>query len=289
MHGSVWAGVRHKKPNLGRGSDSLPTMTSHTPRASGRIVHIDGLRGIAIAPSAKVAFYLAAAVVWHLWPRRTSSRVRAVLLGAGALSVTWFLYDSIANRLSGQVGLSETGSFYGRILIGPRVALEALSQHPLMGYGIGNKEGLRPLVVQEWTSSGAFSRFPWFQGLDTSALMTNGFWWQWSFLGLLGGGIFIALMVKMLTAVGVALPWRTIVCTWIVWYSGAAFTDPASWCAFAAFAIPAWYDRGRNASADDDGLPRRRSRVDGACGDVAQTDLHRVGSRHERRRLQSRL
>jgi hypothetical protein len=31
---------------------------------------------------------------------------------------------------------------------------------------------------------------------------------------------------------------RSIVCAWVVWYSGFAFVDPASWFVLALFVVP---------------------------------------------------
>lgn len=195
--------------------------------------------GFTVAPSGKVAFYLVAAATWHFWPRRSTAQMGAALLGIATVAVLWFAYATISSALSGRLGLTETGSFYGRVLVGPRVGQEALVQHPLMGWGIGNTDGLETVIKSEWFTSGAFAKFPWFQGMAAEQLLSNGFWWQWSFLGLLGGAVFIGLLTSALRRLDIDAPFRCVVPMWIVWYAGAAFVDPASWLALTVFAIPA--------------------------------------------------
>jgi len=95
--------------------------------------------------------------------------------------------------------------------------------------------------VQIWNDAGAFSLFPWFRNslLQAQDLMSNGFWWQWMFLGLLGGSIFTAIMLWLLRALGVAYPLRTILCCWIIWYPGSAFVDAGTWIIFAIVSLTA--------------------------------------------------
>lgn len=192
-----------------------------------------------IAPSFKVFFYLLALVVWQMWPRS----VRALHFLVAALAVAalslYAIFGSVTGALSSQLGVGETGSFFGRISVAPQVAVDALSRFPILGYGVGNTDGLYPVIVEAWQSSGAFARFPWYIGLDSTLLMTNGFWWQWVFLGTLGGALFSVIILRILGSLGVDRPLRSLVCAWIVWYSGFAFVDPASWWIVALFSVAA--------------------------------------------------
>ena len=146
------------------------------------------------------------------------------------------IYGLLVEAVGGYV---ESGSFYGRIVIGPTVGWNVLTTYPIYGYGIGNEEGLYPVIAQVWQGSGAFQLFPWYLDLPATDLMTNGFWWQWIFLGAGGGLIFTMLTLRLLSQIGVEMPLRTLVCTWIVWYSGFAFVDPLSWYVVVVFAVGA--------------------------------------------------
>lgn len=191
-----------------------------------------------VSPSLSAAFFLIAAMVWWLWP---SSPRRLLMLFTGAAMIAALmalLADGlITNPPAVLRSHMESGSFMGRILIGPPAALKVLSQHPLTGLGIGNDVGAYPIIAQEWSSNGGFARFPWYAGFDASDLMTNGFWWQWIYLGLGGGIVILTLVVRLLARIGVEKPFRAIFCAWIVWYAGAAFVAPYSWVLVGVFAL----------------------------------------------------
>lgn len=199
-----------------------------------RLILMYGL-GFALAPSMKVMFYFAAILVWHFWPR-----TRQALIGllATLILAGWLLYLLDANVVLSRIASSETGSFFARITVAPLLGAEALRGFPILGYGIGNHEGMLDLMQGVWQSSGGFARFPHFKPAGSQGLMTNGFWWQWAFFGILGGIILSYLLVRMLSSLGVNHPVRSVVCTWIVWYGGFGFIDPASWWILAVFAIP---------------------------------------------------
>lgn len=194
--------------------------------------------GYFLAPSTKVFFYLLAVLVWHYWPR---SRKAFVGLLATLVPLGWLFYllmSAEANNALGRFGSVDTGSFFARITVGPYIGAEALREFPIFGFGIGNHEGLTSLMQDVWQSTGGFSKFPHYRMADSQALMTNGFWWQWVFLGVLGGLILTYLVVRLLLALEVEHPVRVIVCTWIVWYAGFSFVGPVSWWILAMFAIP---------------------------------------------------
>jgi len=201
-----------------------------------RLILMYGI-GFLLAPSMKVVFYFLAVLAWHFWPRTNAALVG--LTGALALSA-WLLYLLDARNVLSQLGPAETGSFFARIAVAPLIGAEALRNFPILGYGIGNHEGMFEMMRGVWQSSGGFLEFPHFRLATTGqGLMTNGFWWQWAFYGVLGGVILSYLVVRLLSSMGVEHPIRTVICTWIVWYGGAGFVDPASWWTLTAFAIPA--------------------------------------------------
>lgn len=193
-----------------------------------------------VSPSFKVAFYLLALLLWLYWPRTLR---HIVILALGILTVVFvlllFLGPIVTFVLNVVGGHLSSGSFYGRIGVAPIVGFNALSQYPLFGYGVGNSEGMYPVVAQAWTDSGAFILFPWYRDYSAVDLMSNGFWWQFSYLGILGGILFVVLLRRVLRDIGVVKPMRTICCVWIVWYAGAAFVDPQSWFMVGIFAVGA--------------------------------------------------
>lgn len=191
-----------------------------------------------VAPSFKMAFYVVSGLVWHFWPRN----IRTLLTLLGSVAVTAVLlvlvYEPVSVALYAAVGRHlESGSFFGRIGVAPSVGWHVLTTYPLFGYGIGNENGLYPIIAQVWQDSGAFYRFPWYLELPATDLMSNGFWWSWSFLGLIGGALFCMLTLLMLARIGVEAPLRTLVCVWIVWYAGFAFVDPHSWYMVVVFSV----------------------------------------------------
>lgn len=191
-----------------------------------------------LSPSFKMLFYLLAVLVWQFWP---NNRRRVLMLLFGLFFIG-FLLLIFMGPISGLIykfmgSHLESGSFYGRIAVGPVVGWEALTTYPIFGYGIGNDEGLYPIIAQAWQDSGAFRIFPWFMDFSATDLMTNGFWWQWTFLGVIGGIIFTKLIMRLLARIGVMSPFRTVVCVWIVWYGGFAFVDPLSWYMIVIFSM----------------------------------------------------
>lgn len=199
----------------------------------------------AVVPSFKALFYLLAVVIWQFWPRNIRE-FQKLGLGLGLLgALVTILFFPILNFFLNVVGghLS-SGSFYGRIASAHTVGYQALIQHPLMGFGLSNQEGVYPIIAQVWQASGAFITFPWYQEVSAKDLMSNGFWWQWIYLGLLGTVIFVFLLVRLLREIGVHRPLRSIVCSWIIWYAGSAFVDPQSWYIIVVFSVGAVAMRG---------------------------------------------
>ena len=193
--------------------------------------------GYSLAPSLKIAFYVIALLLWHFWPR-TSRAAGGVF--AGLVLVGWLLYTLRAetDSLLSRFGSVESGSFFARITVAPDIGIEALRNYPFFGYGFGNHEGMTSFMRDVWQSTGGFARFPWFSPASGQGLLTNGFWWEWAYLGLIGGAIFTYLLARLLLALDVKHPARVIICSWVVWYSGFAFVDPASWWVVAMLAIP---------------------------------------------------
>ena len=193
-----------------------------------------------LSPSFKMASYLLALAVWQIWPRQPT-KLAVLLIGMSlmALGGTLFYEPLLAIYTAVAGSHMVTGSYFGRITVAPEVGLRALEISPLFGYGIGNDEAVYPLVEQAWVDAGALLRFFWFQGSSATDMMSNGFWWQWIFLGLAGLPIFLGLVIRMLHKLRVESPFRTIICAWIVWYSGFAFVDPHSWFIFMIFALGA--------------------------------------------------
>lgn len=193
-----------------------------------------------IDPSFKMSFYLIAVVIWQFWPRNISSLVVLLFFLGATLSVVVLNGDLIFTLLGNLLGgHSSTGSFFGRIASAHIVGLDALLQFPLFGYGIGNDDDVYDIIVEVWHKTGAFILFPWYGNLSASDLLSNGFWWMWTYLGIVGGTIFLMLVAKLLRGVGVLTPWRSLVCGSVVWYAGSAFVDPQSWFTIVVFSIGA--------------------------------------------------
>lgn len=187
----------------------------------------------AVAPSLSSLFYLAAAMVFVFWPKTAGMKaaaVAALVLLAAAFA---------ASPLSGDNAFSayqRSGSFFGRIAAGPLVGVQSMIERPLLGYGVGDSEAIFPTVSRVWSEQGAYSAFPWYAGLRSSELMSNGFWWQWIYFGIVGGVLFVFMVLGLLRSMGVLNPLSVLVSVWIVWYAGGAFVDIVSWSAFAVFA-----------------------------------------------------
>lgn len=193
----------------------------------------------AILPSFKIAFYVVAVLVWQLWPstpRRVLALV-AVLIASALLGL--FFYTQLLSFFLTQAGQHlESGSFFGRGIVGRIVAGEVLSQYPLFGYSIGNEDAVYPTIARIWQDSGAFDLFPWYLNSSAYNLLSSGFWWQIIFLGLFGWAFFTGIVARLLTQLHVVNPMRTLICAWIIWYAGSAFVDPHTWFMVALFALP---------------------------------------------------
>lgn len=191
-----------------------------------------------VSPSFKMVFYIMALGVWQFWPttRKNLFTVLLALFVIGIVGVVF--YGPIAAGLDRVFGTHlVSGSFYGRIGVAPVVGFGALEAAPVFGFGIGNEDGVYPMIARAWSESGAFFRFPWYRELTASHLMSNGFWWQLIFLGGVGTAIFSLLVVGAFRQIGVRMPLRALVATWIVWYAGSAFVDPFSWYVMVAFSV----------------------------------------------------
>jgi len=193
-----------------------------------------------VVPSFKTGFYVAALMVWHFWPRslREASVLAIVLIGA--LLVALVGTDGFFRLVGETAGMHlSSGSFFGRIGSAHLVGFDALAAFPFYGFGIGQNDAVYPIIVGIWNQNGAFGLFPWYGPLPAADLMSNGFWWMWIYLGAVGGVIFLALAARLLQGLGVATPWRSLVCACIVWYAGSAFVDPQSWYCVVIFSVGA--------------------------------------------------
>ena len=191
-----------------------------------------------ITPSFKLVFYVFAVFLWLYWPRnaRTQLFVAFTLpIIALCLWVASPVLLPIIESVAGQH--SETGSFYGRVEVGPFVAAGALIISPFFGFGLGGADEVYPIISSIWINSGAFQSFPWYMDVGARELMSNGFWWQWIFLGAGGGLIFIVLLLRIMSRFSIDMPMRSLVCTWVVWYGGSAFVDPHSWYMLIIFSL----------------------------------------------------
>lgn len=227
----------------------LSTMATLSMRSAGNPHAVrNGLLMLAatylVCPSMIIVFFMAAIATWMYWPRTKKGRAFVLFLLGGAL-VSTLIAQSYMTQLAALSKLvlgdhGATGSFFGRIAVGPSVGIDVLERYPLLGVGVGNAEAARPIIDNNWLNKGAFALFPWFADptLRANDLMSNGFWWQWIYMGAVGGLLFMALTKALLRTIGVVLPFRAIVCAWIVWYAGAAFVDPISWFTLAIFCIP---------------------------------------------------
>lgn len=186
-----------------------------------------------VAPSLSMFFYVAAAVIFVFWPRTAGGKATAALTLLVAAVVLASSPISAGGAFSAH---QKSGSFFGRITAGPYVGVQSLIERPLLGYGVGDAEAVYPTISKVWSEKGAYSAFPWYAGLGPIDLMSNGFWWQWIYFGIVGGIVFILTNFALLKSMGVAKPFSVMVAVWIVWYAGAAFVDVISWWVFAIFA-----------------------------------------------------
>ena len=196
--------------------------------------------GFFISPSFKMAFYLAAVLVWQFWPRSLGAFFGLLaLLATGAL-LGALLFEPLLALLQDTAGTHlSSGSFFGRIGSAHLVGMNALAEFPLFGFGVGNNDDVYRIIAATWQDSGAFIRFPWYSALPAADLMSNGFWWMWIYLGLIGGAVFLTLAALLLRALGVLTPWRSLICALILWYAGSAFVDPQSWYMLVVFSVGA--------------------------------------------------
>lgn len=195
-----------------------------------------------IAPSLVYAFFLLATIVWALWPKTSRGFMLGGIVICGVCVVLLPFSSELSSFLLQLAGSrAQTGSFFGRILVAPQAGLDVLAEWPLAGVGVGNDQAALPIIKQIWNDSGAFAIFPWFNNVDLRAqdLMSSGFWWQWIFLGLFGGLAFIGIIAWILRNLRVEYPFRSILCSWIIWYSGSAFVDAISWFILAIVSLSA--------------------------------------------------
>lgn len=198
------------------------------------------LVSVMVVPSFKMAFFILALFFWIFWPQSLlkTSTVMLVLFAFGAV----FLVSSdvfLSFIISFGGNHADTGSFFGRIGSAHVVGSEALSMFPVFGFGVGNREAVYPIIVNTWNTTGAFSRFPWYSDGQAENLLSNGFWWMWIYLGIVGGLFFLWMISQILRRAGVQTPWRSMACAAIVWYAGSAFVDPQSWFVVVVFSIGA--------------------------------------------------
>jgi len=199
----------------------------------------------AICPSMTIVFFLTALSAWQFWPKTRNNKI--LFFGVATLAITAVqLINAFSPYLATTFALligehGATGSFFGRITVGPIAGYRTLSEYPLFGIGIGNNDTALPILQQIWSDTGAYRLFPWFADLAARApdLMSNGFWWQWIYLGLIGAPIFTVLVAKTLRSIGVMYPYRALFCAWIIWYVGSAFVDPMTWFVVSIFAFSA--------------------------------------------------
>lgn len=244
IYGKVRPAALASEPSyLSASLSSMAILTFMLDRSSGRPsswikLCVMMFVGFLIAPSMTMVFYIIALLVWHFWPRSSTSVAWLFAGVAVALIVGAMVALPNLQAIMSYFGSTGTGSFFARVAVGPYIGWEVLSTLPILGFGIGNVAALTPVFQHVWVQTGGFSRFPWYSMFDAEHLLANGFWWQFVYLGCLGVVILTLIIGTLLSKLGVRTPFRVILCTWIVWYAGAAFVDPASWFTVALFAMP---------------------------------------------------
>lgn len=190
----------------------------------------------ALVPSVSDFFYIAAASICYFWPQKALTRITVSLaISTLAIAIPIAQLNMPANLFEQH---QKSGSFFGRITAGPIAGAQALVRRPIAGYGVGDSEATYPLMADVWANNGGYTRFPWYMGLRASDLMSNGFWWQWIFMGAIGGALFTGLIGLLLRSINVKNVVPIILGTWIIWYAGAAFVDIVSWSVFGILAFP---------------------------------------------------
>ncbi|MFG1275637.1 hypothetical protein [Xanthobacter flavus] len=202
-----------------------------------------------VAPSQTSIFFVAAVALFIFWPKKV--RLVHVVGAAMVIALVSILllpsYSDILAGSSGDAPFSHqlTGSFFGRITAGPLLFMKVALTDPLFGVGVGNKNATADMIIDVWAEAGAFQKFPWYIGLRPQDLMSNGFWWSWVYLGIVGGIAFYLVLVLLLKRMGALHPGKVLMCTWVIWYAGSSFETIPSWFIMGIFA--AWDIAGSRA------------------------------------------
>lgn len=162
-----------------------------------------------------------------LFDRRFGASKRLVLLGAGTLAVVLLTLTSAATMIG---RYAEGTSFFARILGPYLTAVEALWATPIFGVGLGNEQLLDGLIMEIWGRANMLSASAsYVQEWGTSGMLTNNFFWLWIHFGILGGFVFLCLILILVRQLGRFSMLMVILTSLGVWMTVGGFVDARSW------------------------------------------------------------
>lgn len=204
---------------------------------------------ILVCGVATLVFYFS-----ELFVGRRASKLRNALLSIVMLTGVTIIPIVVALLTN----YGHTGSYFVRELAPPLIAARVLSKYPIFGAGLGGYSGITQLVLQSYSSSGAFARFSYiFQAVilgdsGIKHLISNQFWEFWIYFGIIGGGVILLIIRRLLGQMRVESRLLVLGTSALLMTMSGGIDDPIGWVGL--FSIAAIYRLHQEARAEDDAM-----------------------------------
>ncbi|CAN7401184.1 hypothetical protein LJR016_002430 [Devosia sp. LjRoot16] len=177
----------------------------------------------AVVRSVTLFIFLLLVLLRYLSPQRgnlLASITTICVCAAGASLLAYALNET---------GFLGGGSVFIRLVAPYAAALDAISELPVFGFGIGSESDVYPIISSVWSRLDAWSNFSYYYGSPSERLITSNIAWMLIYLGIGGAAALLFCIHGFCSALAKSDASWTVVAILLVWTSIGGFADARTW------------------------------------------------------------
>lgn len=177
----------------------------------------------AVVRSITLLIFVFLVLLRHLSPQRGNALTSVTIIcvcAAGACLLAYALSET---------GFLGGGSAFIRLVAPYAAALDAVSELPVFGFGIGSESDVYPIISDVWSRLDAWSSFAYYYGSPSERLITSNIAWMLIYLGLGGALALVFCIHGFCSALTQSDAWWTVIAILLIWTSIGGFADARTW------------------------------------------------------------